>query len=96
MHQLATSYYYEGDYAEAVEAQRRTLARYPNVYTAYRWLAAALGQLGRTEEARAALRKAMELSPQAFEFYTSRRPPWHRPADYEHMLDGLRKAGWQG
>jgi adenylate cyclase len=24
MHQLATSYYYEGDYAEAVEAQRRT------------------------------------------------------------------------
>ena len=96
MHQLATSYYYEGDYAEAVEAQRRTLARYPNVYTAYRWLAAALGQLGRTEEARAALRKAMELSPQAFEFYTSRRPLWHRPEDYEHMLDGLRKAGWQG
>ena len=48
MHQLATSYYYEGDYAEAVEAQRRTLARYPNVYTAYRWLAAASGQLGRT------------------------------------------------
>jgi adenylate cyclase len=96
MHQLATSYYYEGDYAEAVEAQRRTLARYPNVYTAYRWLAAALGQPGRTEEARAALQKAMELSPQAFEFYTSRRPPWHRPEDYEHMLDGLRKAGWQG
>ena len=96
MHQLATSYYYEGDYAEAVEAQRRTLARYPNVYTAYRWLAAALGQLGRAEEARVALQKAMELSPQAFEFYTSRRPPWHTPEDYEHMLDGLRKAGWQG
>jgi hypothetical protein len=46
--------------------------------------------------ARVALQKAMELSPQAFEFYTSRRPPWHRPEDYEHMLDGLRKAGWQG
>jgi adenylate cyclase len=96
MHQLAVSYYYERDYAEAVEAQRRTVARYPNTYAAYRWLAAALGQLGRTEEARVTLQKALELSPQAFEFYTSRRPPWHRPEDYEHMLDGLRKAGWQG
>ncbi len=52
--------------------------------------------LCRTEEARAALQKALELSPPGFEFYTSRRPPWHRPEDYEHMLDGLRKAGWQG
>ena len=48
------------------------------------------------EEARAALHKAVELLPRAFEFYTRRRPPWHRPEDYEHMLEGLRKAGWQG
>jgi adenylate cyclase len=52
--------------------------------------------LGRTEEARAALQKALEVSPRSFEFYTRRRPPWHRPEDHEHMLDGLRKAGWQG
>jgi adenylate cyclase len=96
MHQVAISYYYEGDYIRSVEAARHTVARHPNVYPAYRWLAAALGQLGRTEDARAALQKALELSPEAFEFYTHRRPPWHRPEDYEHMLDGLRKAGWQG
>jgi hypothetical protein len=31
----------------------------------------------------------------AFKRYTRQRPPWYRPEDYEHMLDGLRKAGWQ-
>lgn len=71
-------------------------SRYPEYHLTYRWLAAALGQLDRTEEARGALDKAIELAPQSFEFYTSRRPPWHLPANYEHMLDGLRKAGWQG
>ncbi|HME27124.1 MAG TPA: adenylate/guanylate cyclase domain-containing protein [Acetobacteraceae bacterium] len=96
MHWFAVSYYYERDYAKSVEAARRALARYPDVPNNYRWLAAALGQLGRTEEARAVLHKALELSPRSFEFYTRRRPPWHRPEDYEHMLDGLRKAGWQG
>ena len=96
MHWFAVSYYYECDYARSVEAQRRVVARYPDVPNSYRWLAAALGQLGRTEEARAALQKALEVSPRSFEFYTRRRPPWHRPEDHEHMLDGLRKAGWQG
>jgi adenylate cyclase len=96
MHQFAISYYFERDYGKSVEAARRGLARHPDSFVTYRWLAAALGQLGRREEARAALRKAVELSPRSFEFYTHRRPPWHRPEDYAHMLDGLRKAGWDG
>ena len=96
MRVFAMSYYFERDYLKSVEAARRRLARHPDVSSTYRWLAAALGQLDRTEEARAALHKAVELSPRAFELYTRRRPPWHRPEDHEHMLDGLRKAGWQG
>jgi hypothetical protein len=28
--------------------------------------------------------------------YVRERVPWHRAEDYEHMLDGLRKAVWQG
>jgi adenylate cyclase len=96
VHQFAISYYSEGDYLKSVEAARRALARHPEVSGTYRWLAAALGQLDRTQEAKAALNKAVELSPRSFEFYTHRRPPWHRPEDYEHMLDGLRKAGWDG
>ncbi len=61
----------------------------------YRWLAAALGQLDRTDEAREALHTAMTTSPKAYDRFVGNRVPWHRPEDYEHMLDGLRKAGWQ-
>ena len=96
LHRIAITYYYERDYDNSAEASLRCLARYPGAVATYRWLAAALGQLGRMEEARAALDKALELSPRLFELYTRRRPPWHRPEDFEHMLDGLRKAGWQG
>jgi adenylate cyclase len=96
MQQLAISHYYERDYIKAVEAARRTVARYPSFHLTYRWLAASLGQLGYKDEAQDALRVAIELSRESFEFYTRQRPPWHRPEDYEHMLVGLRKAGWQG
>lgn len=96
MHLFAISYYFERDYTRSVEASRRALARHPAVFGTYRWLAAALGQLGRTEEAQAALQKVLERAPRQLEFHTRQRPPWHRPEDYEHMLEGLRKAGWQG
>jgi len=62
----------------------------------YRWLAAALGQLGLADEANQALHTAMMVTPKAFDLFVSSRVPWHRQEDYEHMLDGLRKAGWKG
>ena len=96
MQLVAISHYYQRDYHKAVEAARRTVAGYPALHLTYRWLAAALGQLGRVEEARQALQMAVKLSPQSFEFYARHRPPWHRPQNYEHMLDALRKAGWKG
>jgi len=94
--QIAISYYYERDYAAAVEATHRMIARFPESPLPYRWQAAALGQLGRTAEARTALQAAMSMAPQSFEFFVRERVPWHRPEDYAHMLEGLRKAGWDG
>ena len=94
--QVAMSYYLEGDYPEAADAARRAAFRYPKMPLGYRTLAAALGQLGRMEEARAALPAAIDISPQGFALYVVRRPPWFRPADYEHLLEGIRRAGWQG
>jgi adenylate cyclase len=94
--QVALSYYLEGNYPEAANAARRVAFRYPQMPLGYRTLAAALGQLGRVEEARAALQAAIDVSPQGFAFYVVRRPPWFRPVDYEHLLEGLRRAGWQG
>ena len=92
---LAAGYYLERDYPSAVDTAKNAVARYPDDPLAYRWLAAALGQLGRTDEANAALHDAMRVSPTSFDFYmTGLR--YFRPDDHEHMLDGLRKAGWDG
>lgn len=94
--QVALSHYLEGNYQEAANAARRTAFRYPQMPLNHRTLAAALGQLGQIEEARAALQVAIDLSPQAFALYMARRPPWFRPVDHEHLREGLRRAGWQG
>jgi adenylate cyclase len=93
---IAASYYFEYDYVAAIEAAHWAIAGYPAYPNPYRWLAASLGQLGRTDEAREALRQAMAVSRTGFDLYARSRPPWYRPQDHEHMLDGLRKAGWQG
>jgi adenylate cyclase len=94
-YQIGESYYYEGNYDAAVDAVSRAIASNPGYPHPYRWLAAALGQLGRKEEAAAALRHAIEAAPQLFRELAAARPPQYRQEDYDHMLDGLRKAGWQ-
>ena len=62
----------------------------------YRWLAATLGKLGRTVEAKEALDRAIAISPASFDFQVRQRPLWFRPDDHAHMLAGLKKAGWEG
>jgi adenylate cyclase len=94
--QVAISYYMEQNYEKAVEVLNGMVADHPSHPLANMRLAASLGQLGRKEEARRALESAMTLAPESFRRYTEARPPWLRPDDFEKMLDGLRKAGWQG
>ena len=94
--QIAVSHYLERDYVATVAAARNAIAHHPEHPLAYRWLAAALGQLGRINEGSDALRTAMGMSLRSFEAYVRSCPPSFRLQDHEHMLDGLRKAGWQG
>jgi len=94
--QIAHSYYYERDYAKAVDAAKQGIAEHPSHPWCYRWLTASLGQLGRTEEASAALRSALGISPQSIQFFVRERRPYERSEDHAHMVEGLRKAGWQG
>jgi adenylate cyclase len=94
--QLALAHYFCRDYEAAVAAAERAIRSFPDFPSPYRWLAAALGELGRTAEAQAALQKAVAVSAVAFEFQVRERPPWFRPEQHAHMLDGLRKAGWEG
>jgi adenylate cyclase len=95
VNQVVLSLYFCQEYEAAIKAARRVIDSYPDHPLVYRWLAAALGQVGRTEEAREALEKAIAIAPASFDFYVRRRAPWHRPEEHAHTLDGLRKAGWQ-
>ena len=93
--QVALGHYFSRNYEPAVEAAKRVIQSYPDFPTSYRTLAAALAQLGRLEEAKDAMAKALALAPRSFDMYVRDRPPWIRGEDHAHMLEGLRKAGWK-
>src|SRR5262249_21398317 len=93
---IGISAYLSRDYSAAVSIAERTIRLYPDNPISYRWLAAALGQLGRYEEAKKALDEAAAVRPASFHTFVRSRPPFMRPEDYTHMLEGLRKAGWEG
>ena len=92
---LAGAHYQMRHYAEAVEAGRRSWSLNRNWPHGLRYVVAGLAQLGRIDEARAALAelkrmdKNLEFSASVF------RRNWPDPADVEHLLDGLRKAGFE-
>jgi adenylate cyclase len=93
---VAISFHLSHEYDAAIEAAKRGIRSYPNHSNMYRWLAAALGQTGRIEEAKETLAKSIAMAPVAFDMFVRRRVPWHRAEDHAHMLEGLRKAGWEG
>jgi adenylate cyclase len=93
---LALGFYLARDYSAAAETAPMVIRSHPDFPWSYRTLAAALGQLGRGGEAAQALAKLTALAPALFEAYTRNRPPWFRPEDHAHLLEGLRKAGWGG
>jgi TolB-like protein/Tfp pilus assembly protein PilF len=85
---IAESYYFDRDYERAAKALRRAIADNPSNPMAYRWLTAALGQLGRTEEAHAALQWTTTQWPDSFRQYTARRAPFFPPKHFRAY------AGW--
>jgi adenylate cyclase len=94
--QIAHGHYFLREYDAGADAAKQAIRAHPDHALAYRWLAAALGQAGRPDEARQALDKAMSLAPKSFDMFVRQRAPWMRAEQHEHMLDGLRKAGWEG
>jgi adenylate cyclase len=93
--QVATALYFSRQYEAAAEAARQTIRSYPDFPFPYRWLAAALGQIGQIDEAKQALEKAIAVAPASFDMFVRNRVPWMRSEDYAHMVEGMRKAGWR-
>lgn len=93
---LTLAAYAEGEHALAADVARRGIRANPAQPTLYRWLIAALGQLGRVEEAQVVIRDVNELlRPMTFDDYAVVRGPWWRDAVYDALLEGLCKAGWK-
>jgi adenylate cyclase len=92
--QLALSLYLDGDYQDAANLARQVVRQYPRHPVAYRWLAAALGQLGRIAEAEEVLEHLRTTAPSSLDMYIRQRPAY---CSIEHapLLAGLRKAGWK-
>jgi adenylate cyclase len=90
---LAATHFYAGNFHAAVDAADRLIRFRPDKSNAYRFKAAALGHLGQIEEANRALKMAVEVSPQNFEYFVRKRPAWMRAVDHDLQIEGLRKAG---
>ena len=83
------------NYEQAADWARRAVRMRPNVPDFQCLLAACLGHLGHPDQARAALDECERLRPA----YYTQPEHWHpfkNRSDLEHVLDGLRKAGWEG
>ncbi len=81
------------EYDKAVVAAEMSVRRFPEYAPSRRWLAAALAQLDRHDEARDALAKFLEFSPNYTIGSARHTLPYRHEADLEHHLDALRKAG---
>ena len=72
----------------AEDAARRAFRAYPehpSISRPYLWLAAALGQQGRADEARSALNAAVAASPSYLKYKTGSRALYMRLDDHEHL-----------
>jgi adenylate cyclase len=93
---LAGAHYQLGHYEQAIEAGRRSWTLNRNWPVGLTYVLAALGQLGRTEEARTVLPSFKALRPTDLAGWerNARRVFTDRAA-VDHLRDGLRRAGFE-
>ncbi|MBV8524581.1 MAG: tetratricopeptide repeat protein, partial [Acetobacteraceae bacterium] len=96
LNHMALGFYFCREYETTIEVAKQAIHSNPGYPLTYRWLAAALGQLGQIADAERALERAITIAPDSFDMYVRNRVPWIRLQDHNHMLEGLRKAGWSG
>jgi adenylate cyclase len=90
---LAVAKMMAGDYDEAVKFGRRALQEMPRNATATRIIAASLALLGRTEEARNAMRAHLAIVPDATMSRTRITTPYRDAEFVERYHRALREAG---
>jgi adenylate cyclase len=93
LHFQAQSLFALERFEEAVRASQARLARQPHSDVSHVLLAACYGHLGRAEEARAAWQAALRINPDYSIEHRRQILPYKNPADFERVVEGLRKAG---
>ncbi len=89
---MALAQYHLGNYEEAVHYAEQALSG-RRLYAVLRTFLASLGQLGRTEEAKAVLAEMERIKPADAERHWEITSPYADPAHRAHLIEGLRKAG---
>lgn len=93
---IGASLYLNQEYRAAADHLRDVVLRFPRYSAANRWLLAALGLCGETEEAHRVLAWITENAPDALSQVLETRTRAYRPQDRAHILLGLRAGGWTG
>ena len=96
LHFPAQAAYQLGRYEAAVAILKRRITRNPNTDASRVLLAASYGQMGLVEEARLAWREVFRVNPEYSLEQRREVLPYKNPADFEAVVDGLRKAGLVG
>lgn len=92
---ISIAHYQLGAYDAAQEMARRAVGMSSNYWMGHQMLAASLGQLGRKQEAAAALAEIRRREPEVSRAAYSGRFPFRDPIYVERVEDGLIKAGWR-
>ena len=93
IHWRAQAYFQLGRYEEAVTLLKRRLIRNPNTDISRVLLAACYGHLGRTDEARREWDEVFRINPNYSLEHRRKVLPYKNPADFDRLIEGLRKAG---
>jgi len=93
LHSLAQCHFDLGDHREAANVLHRRITSNPNSESSRVLLAAALGHLGRYEEARDQWKRAKEINPRYSLQQRRGILPYRDSAMMDRMAEGLAKAG---
>ncbi len=90
---IGRAHVFSGEYEKGIPFLRSCVERAPDFWPCRTHLAAALGQLGRIDEAHQALQAMLRLHPLASVHEYVRQSDFRAGPEYDRVLDGPRKAG---
>ena len=93
LHIIAQAHFQLCQYQDVVIALKRRLIRKPDSDISRVLLAAAYGHLGELEKSRAEWDEALRINPDYSLQHRRQILPYKNPANFEHIVEGLRKAG---